>query len=373
MQPEPPAALAQRLRSLREDRFPGIHLTQEQLARALSKGKPVSAPAISSWENRGKIPPVNRLESYARFFATPRSVAGDTPRLLADDELTEDEMAERDRLEAELMRLRDAALEPAPAPEPSPAQRPVVAVSTAPVAGSWYFPDRAPVTIVCAPLPERLRQSMPYSDPKDPDYIEAYTYADLDALIELFGHIRAVNPANQVWFRRASELVEDDYTTHLVLLGGVDWNDVAAELLEFFDIPVRQLSNNVEGEDWDAWFEVDTGADRIEYRPRLDDVRGRKVLREDIAHFLRAPNPFNQRRTVTFCSGMYGRGTVGAVRALTDQRFRDRNEEYLDDRFGGSDTFGILMKVRMAPGGKVITPDWTRADNRLHEWPKDES
>jgi hypothetical protein len=229
------------------------------------------------------------------------------------------------------------------------------------------------VTIVCAPLPDRLRQQMPYADPKNPDYIEAYTYADLDALIELFGHIRAVNPANQVWFRRASELVEDDYTTHLVLLGGVDWNDVTAEMQGFFDIPVRQLSTNVDNENWDAWFEVDTGDERVEYRPKVDDIRGGKVLREDVAQFLRAPNPFNQRRTVTFCNGMYGRGTYGAVRALTDQRFRDRNEDYLDTRFGGSDTFGLLMKVRMAPGGKVITPDWTRADTRLHEWQEDAS
>jgi transcriptional regulator with XRE-family HTH domain len=362
MQPEPPAALAQRLRSLRED----THLTQDQLARVLS----VSAPAVSSWENRSKIPPVNRLGAYARFFATPRSAAGDPPRLLADEELTQDELAERKRLEAELIQLREAAMGPVGAVEPGRALAPA-APTIAPATGTWYFPDRAPVTIVCARLPERLRSTMPYADPQNPDYIDAYTYADLDALIELFGHLRAVNPANLVRFRRSSELVEDDYTTHLVLLGGVDWNDVTAELLDSFNFPVRQVSNNAEGDDWDAWFEVDSGDERVEYRPTLAKAGGREVLREDVAQFLRAPNPFNQRRTVTFCNGMYGRGTYGAVRALTDQRFRDRNEEYLDARFGGSDTFGLLMRVRMAPGGKVITPDWTKADTRLHEWTED--
>lgn len=362
MQPDPSAALAQRLRSLRED----THLTQDQLARVLS----VSAPAVSSWENRSKIPPVNRLGAYARLFATPRALAADPPRLFTDDELTDDEMADLRRVEGELIQLREAAMGPvSPAEVARVPQQP--AVTTAPAAGTWYFPDRAPVTIVCARLPERLRSTMPYADPQNPDYIDAYTYADLDALIELFGHIRAVNPANLVRFRRSSELVEDDYTTHLVLLGGVDWNDVTAEMLDSFNVPVRQVSNNAEGDDWDAWFEVGSGDERIEYRPRLGKAGPREVLREDVAQFLRAPNPFNQRRTVTFCNGMYGRGTYGAVRALTDQRFRDRNEEYLDTRFGGSDTFGILMRVRMAPGGKVITPDWTKADTRLHEWTED--
>lgn len=366
MQPDPTMTLAQRLRALREEHFAGLHLTQDQLARALS----VSAPAVSSWENRSKIPPVNRLGSYARLFATPRSVAGDTPRLLSDDEMTEEETAERKRIEAELVQLRERALDPVTEPPRVSPPQPQ-APSNAPAPGTWYFPDRAPVTIVCARLPERLRKLMPYSDPQNPDYIDAYSYADLDAMIELFGHVRAVNPDNLVRFRRASELVEDDYTTHLVLLGGVDWNDVTAELQEQLELPVRQMSTNVDNEEWDAWFEVTTGDVPVEYRPKLAKVGSREVLREDVAQFLRAPNPFNQRRTVTFCNGMYGRGVYGAVRALTDQRFRDRNEEYLDERFGGSDTFGLLMRVRMAPGGKVITPDWTKADTRLHEWPED--
>jgi transcriptional regulator with XRE-family HTH domain len=364
MSPEPAADLALRLRGLREE----VHLTQEQLARVLS----VSAPAISSWENGGKVPPVNRLGAYARLFGTSRSTVGQAPRLLTDDELTDDENADRKRLEAELVQLREAALGPAAATPPARPAPQSAAPSNAPAAGSWYFPDRAPVTIVCGRLPERLQKS-PYADPQNPDYIDAYTYADLDAMIELFGHVRAVNPANLVRFRRSSELVEDDYTTHLVMLGGVDMNDITAELLDFFDLPVRQVSNSAEGDDWQAWFEVTGGDEETRHEATLAKAGGREVLREDVAHFLRAPNPFNRLRTVTFCYAMYGRGVYGAVRALTDQRFRDRNEEYLNERFGGSDTFGLLMRVRMAPGGKVITPDWTKADTRLHEWTEDAS
>jgi hypothetical protein len=63
---------------------------------------------------------------------------------------------------------------------------------------------------------------------------------------------------------------------------------------------------------------------------------------------------------------MYQRGTYGAVRALTDKRFRDRNREYLRERFGGETTYSILSRVTVFLG-KAVTPDWS--EDLLHEWP----
>ena len=51
-------------------------------------------------------------------------------------------------------------------------------------------------------------------------------------------------------------------------------------------------------------------------------------------------------------------------------RFRDRNEEYVEKRFGGFPCFSLLMKVSVALNGEALTPDWTLADTRLHEWPE---
>jgi hypothetical protein len=64
---------------------------------------------------------------------------------------------------------------------------------------------------------------------------------------------------------------------------------------------------------------------------------------------------------------MYGRGTYGVVRALTDAQFRERNSAYLR-RFGG-DTYGLVMRIRVVEG-QTITPDWTAPDTILHEWPE---
>ena len=64
---------------------------------------------------------------------------------------------------------------------------------------------------------------------------------------------------------------------------------------------------------------------------------------------------------------MYGRGTYGAVRALTDARFRDRNAEYVEERFGDSDSYCILTRVPIV-NGATLTPDWTIDYYKLFEW-----
>ncbi len=353
-------ALAHRLRALREEHWPDLSITQSELAAAFSAEKPASVPLLSSWESRThpKVPPLSRLAAYATFFATRRSVARRPYRLLPLDELTTEERLHRDELLDELTGLREAGQ-----PDTGAASD----VDRNSRRDFWYFPDRNNITIVVAQLPAKMRARMPYADPTQPDYVELYTYADLDALIELHGHIRALNPRSRVNFRITSELTADDYTSHLVLLGGVDWNVVTRELLDRVDLPVSQVTRHDESEA--GGFVVGQGdAERV-LAPRLGHVEGNEVLLEDIAHFYRGPNPFNHKRTVTVCNGMYGRGTLGAVRALTDERFRDRNADYLRTTFAGLAAYSVLTRVSVV-NGQVVTPDWNLPESRLYEWPE---
>jgi transcriptional regulator with XRE-family HTH domain len=355
--PDPAAVLATRLLDLRKRHWPGIVITQSQLAQALGARKPASVPLISSWENvsRPVVPPEERLAAYASFFATRRSVECVPYQLLSDDDLDDLERSRRDDLCKELYELRAAAVPPEPSAALSPGS-------------PWHFRDHNVVTIVCANLPLEMRSKMPYTDPSDPDYTDLFTFADLDSLFELHGHIRAVNPATEVRYRSASALVPDDYATHLVVLGGVDWNVATRDLLQRLRVPVTQVSNDV---DPDRGYFAVVGADPPQrFRPVLaGDEHSRRTLVEDVAHLYRAPNPLNQERTVTICNGMFSRGVLGAVRALTDANFRDRNSEYIRQRFAGGDTYSILARVQIV-NGAVVTPDWTRSDTRLHEWPE---
>jgi transcriptional regulator with XRE-family HTH domain len=355
---DPRQALARRLRALREQHWHGAGITQHQLAEALGGHRALSVSLISSWENpvKSAVPPATRLEAYATFFASRRSIEQQPYRLIPQSQLSDVERTAREQLLRELTELRLAAI-------PEQGARAMPAENSS--GGLWQFPDLHTITIVCAQLPEDLRAGLSYSDPDSPDYVALYTYADLDALIELYGHLRAVNPASQVNFKTALELAPDDYTSHLVLLGGVDWNVVTLDLLERAELPVRQVTRHVESEL--GGFEVEQDGETRFFAPQLDE-NGQLI--EDIAHFYRGPNPFNAKRTVTVCNGMYGRGTLGVVRALTDVRFRDRNDAYVRQRSAGARAYSIISRVSVVMG-RALTPDWTQPDIRLHEYSED--
>ncbi|MBN6055017.1 helix-turn-helix domain-containing protein, partial [Nonomuraea sp. RK-328] len=338
-------ALARRLRALRTQRWPHSRISQERLARALG----VSAPLISSFESvkDPKTPKPAWLDAYATLFCTERSQRDGDLRPLPLDELTAGELLLREELRRELLDLRASALgDTARAPE-------------RPAANLWDFGDGNQITLVCARLPPTMLARMPYVEPDDPDYIELYTYADLDALFELHGHIRAVNPGSEVRRHTPPDLEPDDLTAHLVLLGGIDWNEITTDVLKRLDLPVEQVT------DWDSGAPPYFLAGGERHVPRLDGG----VLHEDVALFYRGPNPLNRKRTLTICNGMYGRGTLGAVRALTDSRFRDRNSAFLRERFAGEASFGILSRVSIVKG-LALTPDWTQKESRLFEWPE---
>lgn len=364
---DPRQLLAQRLRALRETHWPGRKITQPQLAQALGGGKPLSVPLISSWESQTnpRIPPLPRLEGYAALFATSRSFEGAEPRLLSPEDMSDEERQAMTELWQELTHLRAGALRAESAPEKEPAVLSEVERSLR--AGPWRFPDGKDITIVCAQWPPEMLQKIPYTDVSDPDYIELLTVSDLDPLFELYGHLRAANPANQVNLRIAGKLTADDYTSHLVSLGGVDWNTITSTALNRLSLPVQQIAH------WDTtgeqYFEVTENGTTAKHRPKVEEVsdKPKGILTEDVALFARAISPFNRKRTVTICNGMYSRGTYGVVRALTDARFRDRNADYLRSRFGSSDTYCILSRVPIE-NGQTLTPDWTTGDYTLFEW-----
>lgn len=351
MQPAPPAALqlASRLKQLRQQQS---RLTQAELAAVFSKEGKLASVTVSSWESlkSPRLPPVERLRAYARFFAAPRSIEGQ-PKLLPFNELTQDEQKECERLEAELLRLRSAAS--GESHEEPTFNR------------SWLFRDGARVTFVCAELPSSVIGS--FGEPENPNYTKLQTYADIDALIELFGHIRAENPAAFVHFKTPPEVEPDDLTGHLVVLGGVVWNEITGRVSEMANLPVKQVKDpplesgeifvaNVDGQERQFW-------------PKWTD-ESKKLLRADVGLLVRVPNPLNANRTLTICNGIHSRGVYGAVRSLTDAELRDGNEKYISENFGDATAFGILMSVQVIKN-QAMTPDFNSRDVILYKWAQD--
>jgi hypothetical protein len=349
------ARLALRLRRLRREQWPDVSLTQHDVARALSGSRSLGPAAVSSWESltAPKVPPAERLMAYARFFATRRSIE-DGPRLLDKKELTDDEKRVCRELEAELIALRDAALGGA-------RSHPDVTIRR-----TWNFSDSGPVTIVCAQLPAEETGSL--ADRADPNYSELLSFADLDAMVELHGHLRAENPAMDVFFKAATKVAPDDLSGHLILLGGIAWNDITRRLLGRIALPVTQVSDPAV-ESGEIFVVTESGKRRKLLPGWAEDDPTELV--EDVGMLARVPNPINTSRTLTVCNGIHSRGVYGAVRALTDAQLRDQNERYLFDSFGVHTPFAVLFRVQVIQG-QTMTPDFMASDTVLYTWSRDQ-
>jgi hypothetical protein len=358
-------ALARRLRALRKSHWPDVSITQADLANALSSRKPTSVQLISSWERElnPSVPPEDRLNAIATFFSTRRSRDGKKYRLVSEADLTIEEAAAREELRHELLQLRRAAITEVGLAQPARER----VRSTIVGRGPWHFEGETDVSIFCTEIPEDKQKDLHVPGLSGPDRPKLWRFADLDALFELHGHIRAVNPDLDVRYREASRMESDTSTEHWVALGGVDWNLATKEAMRLTGVPVRQRSDDKDPSR--GCFQVVENGKERSFAPVFEDRGSERVLIEDVGHFLRAPNPLNRASTVTVCNGMYGSGVFGAVRTLTDKKFRDLNADYLAEVFDGIDTFSLLFRVRIV-NGVVVTPDWTAPGTVLHTWPE---
>jgi hypothetical protein len=222
----------------------------------------------------------------------------------------------------------------------------------------WHFSDGGPILIVCGEL---LKDDKPrYAWSSNNNYMQLSAYADLDSMVELYGHIRSLNPTSDVRFELAPRLSSDNLQSHLVVIGGIGLNAATRHVFKLADFPVRQVEATVPGDDT---FELTEDPDR-----RFHATFDNGVLSEDVGLFARLPNPSNVSRTLTMCNGIYTRGVYGAVRCLTDATFEHKNYEYLASRFDGTKNFGLLMRVQVVDHA-TPSPDLTNPATVLYEWP----
>jgi transcriptional regulator with XRE-family HTH domain len=389
--------LGARLRELRQT-WPDLPVTQRQVSQALG----LSSALVSSWESGSAIPPEERLNAYARFFATRRSMAQNPPELIPAEDLTAEEERLRGDLIDELVRLREEVLD-------GPSARPR---ETGALGGRfWYFPEGQPITILCGSLSQRQLGYTPEAaeagelppvvqyatNNRHPNFVRNLSNGDVDALLELVGHIRAENPTADVrWMTYDRFTSVDQVTGHVVILGGGDAdvgplpNGNISVLRAFQDalpLPVDVGWSGGSDDEFNGEFVVRVDAegnptsdpDKVareeKYRPRFlrdeaDAARpqllfqGAPQLRSDVARIVRTRNPLNPSAKLTWFSGIFSRGTYGSVRTFTDATFRARNEQWLINNLDPED-FWLLIQVSVFAGDKTSTPDLTRPANRL--------
>jgi hypothetical protein len=341
--PSQAARLARALRDLRESTWRDQELTQAQIASALSSEGRVAAATLSSWESltNPKTPPVARVSAYARFFCTPRSLEGE-PHLIPEDELTAPELERFRELESGLLQLLHPGNHKVPR--------------------TFKFDD-GPVVVICPTAPEELQG--PLAAEQDLNFTKMRQYGDLDALVELYGHLRAENPTLGVFHRLTRDVVSDDFSSHVVLLGGIGWNKITMRFqLATSQVPITQMAvPDLKAGDI---FRVETPDGAKSFYPEYEDLGDGKEIVADVAYIARLRNPFKVNRTLTICNGIHSRGVFGAVRCLTDARVREENEKYLADRFPDGE-FAMLLRIPVVTN-EALSPDLQNPDSRLYEW-----
>jgi transcriptional regulator with XRE-family HTH domain len=352
LEPNRAIRLARALRDLRDTAWPDVELTQAQLAKALSVESRVASATLSSWESltNPKTPTASRLSAYARFFATRRSLTPE-PHLIPEKDLTPDELERYHELEADLIGLLQADQ----------------------LSGRSTFAfEEGPITILCPEAPADQRGQL--AEPRNPNFNRLQLFADQDALLEMWGHVRAENPAltPRIRIRLPSEVVADDLSGHVILLGGIGWNRLARRFQTAIGaVPITQVDDGTL--DTGEIFRVKDADGERKFVPEWDDpdAENRELI-EDVGHIARLRNPFQSSRTLTICNGIHSRGVLGAVRCLTDASVREANERYLADRFPDG-RFAMLVRVPVV-ANETLSPDLQYPDTRLYEWaaPKDE-
>lgn len=341
----PARRLAERLRDLREQ----AHLTQKLLARVLGGPEPLSIATVSQWEkpSTDRLPPVNRLAAYARLFCTERSFASGAPRLLREEDLTEEERTRMTELYEELVWLRERAQSTDAAPPRD--ERPIPA-------SIWRFPVGEAISIVDA----ESEDPPPYADQSHLNYSRYAGFADLDSLIEVFGQVKADNPESMIRILSPAELTEDFALNHLILVGGAAWREISERTPWFAQdvtLPIVQPTGETH------IFKCSAGEEEREF----SSTRVGEIMTQDIGLVARVPHPIMPSKTVTLLSGITSRGVLGAAYCFTDAHVRDDNEEYLEETFGVTDAFCILMTV-LVTNNRALPPNLSIENTRLWEW-----
>jgi transcriptional regulator with XRE-family HTH domain len=347
-QPSLPARrLAERLRELRDGR-----LTQKQLAELLGG----SGAMISLWENPAsdRLPPPQRLAGYARLFSTSRSFASGSPRLLADEELTEQERDTEAELYAELLELRERAQPTAQAT--APAGQPSLEAAPRPSGSIWQFEARRAISIINAVSPD----PPPYANQSHVNYSRYAKFADLDSMVEVFGQVKADNPASMIRILPPEELTQDFALNHLIIVGGAAWRNVrestpwlARNVLLPIDHPASETDS----------FRCTVGDESREFSPsRVGDV-----LMQDVGMIARFPHPLIRGITVTLLSGITSRGVHGAALCFTDSHVKNDNERYIEECFPDAEAFCVVMNVPIAQNA-ALPPNLRQDHIRLWEW-----
>ena len=225
-----------------------------------------------------------------------------------------------------------------------------------------------------------------YANPWHPNAIHSLWNGDMDAVIELHGHIRAENPGTDVRWLLDSEVQADDLTGGHVVILGAGLNPGPGLPLDFLrrrmNLPVAGATASDDPE-YGGSFVVPLdeegrpnieGTRREQFCPRFLTTDGRRllergepVLEYDVALLAAGPEPAEPERHRHHREWRLQPGHLRRS-ARAHRREPARHQREVPHRAPGDDEFldaHARARLRRPDRRQTLTPDLTRPFHRL--------
>ena len=218
----------------------------------------------------------------------------------------------------------------------------------------WGFRNGDSVVVVCSELDDPAARQ--FVEPRE--FIYSLKYGDLDAYVEVLLTLARLFPAVRTKVMSAGELnaARVDLGAHLVVIGGPDYNPVAARVLEWDRTQFEYRSPDMPTASENHPNEIvlhDKIAD-VEYCYVRDD--------QDYGYFERFPNPHNPKRQVVVIGGCHTIGVAGAAKAFSAAESEENdvttvlgNATLVSKKVKKERRFAVLVKVERV-GQTVSVP-----------------
>ena len=173
----------------------------------------------------------------------------------------------------------------------------------------WGIQNGDRVVVVCSELDEPAKRQ----NVEEREFIYALKYGDVDAYFEVIVTLLRLYPRIKLRALSSGEAESTpiDMGQHLVLIGGPDYNAIAARLLRKNVTQLQYRSPYLPEKPRVAAGEITlyhVQEDR-EYFDRTDE--------KDYGYFERVPNPNNPEKTIVFIGGCHTIGVTGAAKAFS--------------------------------------------------------
>jgi hypothetical protein len=225
----------------------------------------------------------------------------------------------------------------------------------------WGIRNGDKVVVVCSELDDPA--SRQYVEPRE--FIYSLKYGDVDAYFETLVTLLRLFPAIRMRVMSAGELESTrlDLSGHIVVIGGPDYNALAARILAWkmteFDYRSPDLATVSEKHPEEIVLcQKSTGREYC-YK---DDTR-------DFGYFERIPNPHSAKSHIVLIGGCHTIGVAGAAKAFSLADFEDgqtsasvlQNAAIIDKRVGRAKSFAVLLEAERI--GQTISVPLVRREH----------